>query len=154
MDTAKPPGIAINQISLMESHISVNMDVLGSEDFSKLRHNLQLTEFVRIPIEAEQLLLVYCGFDLMHDIDPAPFTFEAKFVAEYGVMGENPNMQWNEFTDIMATAHVIPFLREFITNMTTRLPYPALIIPPINVAILLGDYHARREAAQETSGQE
>ncbi|HMO03758.1 MAG TPA: hypothetical protein PKC67_03295 [Kiritimatiellia bacterium] len=43
----------------------------------------------------------------------------------------------DKFSDIMILAHAIPFVREFIANITNRLPIPALVLAFINTHLLL-----------------
>jgi preprotein translocase subunit SecB len=49
-------------------------------------------------------------------------------------------MKWEDFKDHVAIAHLIPYLREFVSNMTARLPLSVLMIPPINTSKMLEEF--------------
>ena len=46
-------------------------------------------------------------------------------------------MPLSEFAEYMAPAHLVPYVRELIANITTRSPLPTLNIGPINVRALV-----------------
>ena len=146
MDKTKPPGIAIDDISLIEANIGLNPPPTG--DSSELQYHIQLTGFDRSE-DDDKRLFVRCSFDLMGGVEEPPFDFTCTFVAVYSAMDDEANMTWEEFTDTMALAHVVPFLREFVANMTNRLPVPALMLFPVNVALLLSEYESRQESTGE-----
>ena len=39
----------------------------------------------------------------------------------------------------------IPYLREFVSNMTNRMPVPILCLPPVNAFAMVDDYEHRRK---------
>jgi len=118
MDKTKNPGIAIDDISLVEANISLNPP--PEDESLELEYHVQLTGYERSEDYDDKRLFVRCCFDLMGGIEKPPFDFTCTFMAVYSVMDDEANMTWKEFTDVMALAHVIPFLREFVANMTNR----------------------------------
>jgi len=75
---------------------------------------------------------------------PPPFQFTCDFCVTYE-RDEDANMTWDEFTDVYALTHVIPYIREFVVNMTSRMVVPALSTPPINVFALLREYESEQK---------
>ena len=58
-------------------------------------------------------------------------------------------MQWKDFSLAMALAHIVPYLREYVSNMTNRLPVPVLLLDPINTSAMVADYEQRKRQAEE-----
>ena len=133
MDKTQNPGIAFDRIDLFECR--VGKIFLKNE----LNYQLRLVKKVRTLSEEKKRLIVLFGFDLMGGVENPPFEFKCAFLAHYS-REEDSAMTWEEFTDAMALTHVVPFLREFLSNMTNRMPVPALILPPTNVFVLLDEY--------------
>lgn len=133
MDKTQKPGIAFDRIDLFECRIG--KIVLKHE----LNYNLRLTKKARSFSEDKKRLVAIFGFDLMGGVENPPFEFKCSFVAHYS-REEDSAMSWDEFTDAMALTHIVPFLREFLSNMTNRMPMPTLILPPTNVFVLLDDF--------------
>lgn len=145
MDKTQNPGIAFDRIDLFDCR--VGKIVLKNE----LNYQLRLASKVRTLSEDKKRLVVLFGFDLMGGVENPPFEFKCSFLAHYS-RGEDSAMAWEEFTDAMALTHVVPFLREFLSNMTNRMPVPALILPPTNVFVLLAEFD-RRQAEKTSAGQ-
>jgi len=67
-------------------------------------------------------------------------------------------MSLSEFAENQAPAHLVPYVRELISNITARSCLPLLNIGPINVAALVKSGSARFEfsspnkPSQEVSG--
>jgi preprotein translocase subunit SecB len=137
MDASKQPGIVIEKISLFECQARVlDLDV-------KLRFNMGLAHLTRQ--HEGNNLIVMAAFDMMQGIDKPPCVLKCTFVAVYSRTPES-NMQWSEFTDVMAVTHLIPYVREFVSSVTLRMPIKELILPPINVNILVAEYQAMQHA--------
>ena len=61
-------------------------------------------------------------------------------------------MTWDEFKNSNAIAHIIPYLREFVSNMTNRMPIPILNLPPINTNLLVKNYEIYRTTIPSSGG--
>lgn len=146
MDKSKSPGIAIEEIRLIKSQIT-----MGNPE-NEARYNLQLIQLDRSESEDGKYLNLFASFDLMHGMEKPLFSFTCSFVARYSRTDES-NMTWSEFSDVMAVTHIIPYLREYISNMTTRLPAPVLMLNPINVHGLVSQYKANQKAAKKVEKQ-
>jgi preprotein translocase subunit SecB len=81
---------------------------------------------------------------LMHGIEKPLFKFTCVFGARYERQGDQ-SMPWENFTTVMAVTHLVPYLREFVSNVTNRSLAPALILPPINAHALLAEFEKRRQ---------
>ena len=143
MDKSKNSGISIKSIHLVQCNIG---DVKPDVD---LQFSLGITDFSRTIISDEKVLLVRASFNLMDKIENPPCRFDCTFVATY-TRGPDSEMKWEEFQDHVAIAHLIPYLREFVSNMTTRLPFSVLMIPPMNTSKMLEEYRSSRMQTKAT----
>ena len=137
MDKTKNPGIALKSVHLVQCNIGdVKYDV-------ELKFALGITGFDRIVTADGKILQVKVAFNLMDKMDSPPCRFDCTFIATY-TRPEDAAMQWEEFKDHVAVAHLIPYVREFVSNMTTRLPLSVLMIPPINTTKMLAEFRGSR----------
>ena len=141
MESLRDPGIAIESIRLLKAHIEIG-DLQGKPEF-----DFRLAGMERRMTDDGKTMVLFASFDLMYGIEKPLFKFTCGFAARYKCKGEDA-MPWVEFTDAMALAHIVPYLREFVSNMTNRMPVPVLILDPVNVHALIVDYVARKQAAQ------
>ena len=136
MDKNHNPGICFEGIDLLSCRVDrINPD-------HELRYHLSLIDLKRSVSEDGNRLGVVLQFNLMAGVEKPPFEFECTFASRYS-REEASSMTWEEFTDIMILAHAIPFVREFIANITNRLPIPALVLAPINTHLLLAESQER-----------
>ena len=142
MDNTKDPGIAIQEIRLLRTHVEM-VDPTGEP-----KYHLSLVGFARAESPDGKDLDLQAGFDVMHGVQKPPFRFTCEFVARYQRQSEQ-SMPWKDFSNAMALTHIIPYVREFVSNMTNRLPVRVLILPPINVFAMLADFDRRKAAAEQ-----
>ena len=141
MDKTQNPGIALKSVHLIQCNIDdVKYDV-------ELKFTLAITDFGRIVTADGNTLQVKVAFNLMDKVETPPCKFDCTFVATY-TRPESANMKWEEFKDHVAVAHMIPYVREFVSNMTTRLPLLVLMIPPLNTNKMLTDFKNSRKLAE------
>ena len=139
----KEPGIAIEHVVLLKAHVEI------VEAGGKPEYNLRLVGLQRFEAADGKALDVFASFDVMHGVEKPLFRFTSDFVAHYVRKGDK-GLAWKDFSSAMALAHIIPYLREFVSNMTNRLPTPALILPPINAYAMIEDFEQRRRQAEQT----
>lgn len=140
MDKTQNPGIALKSVHLVQCNIGdVKYDV-------ELKFTLAITDFGRIVTADGKILQVKVAFNLMDKVENPPCRFDCTFIATY-TRPEDANMRWEDFKDHVAVAHLVPYVREFVSNMTTRLPLLVLMIPPLNTNKMLSDFRKAREAA-------
>lgn len=136
MDKKASPGISFKKIELLECSVGrINMD-------AELKFSVGIDTLNRVVTDSGGSLVVVVGFNLMQDVQTPACCFTCTFSATYS-RPLDANMTWDEFKDHIAVAHMVPFVREFICNITMRMPLAVLMIPPINANLLVEDYHKR-----------
>ena len=103
---------------------------------TETKYHLALSHFARKDRKGK----TFCSktdivFDLFDDVD-SKAKFTCGFYLEYGGDAEGAEL----LRDHIIVAHAVPYLREFVCNMTMRSPLPKLIIPPVNAINLLKCY--------------
>lgn len=141
MENLKDPGIAIEIVRLLKAQVEIKNPKGVNE------YNLRLIGFHRVELEAGKYLTIQASFDLMHGIEKPLIAFTCEFVVQYVRRGED-SMQWKDFSSATALAHIIPYLREFVSNITNRLPTPVLMLDPVNTNAMLKDFEDRQKQAQ------
>ena len=136
MDKKSSPGISFQKLQLLECAAG------GVDRAAELKFGVGITTLTRTISADGGSLQVEVGFDLMQGVETPPCRFTCTYSATYTRPPE-ANMTWDEFKDHLAVAHILPFLREFICNVTMRMPLTALMIPPINSNRLVEDYRKR-----------
>jgi len=138
MENLKEPEITIVLIRLLRANVQ-----LVTQD-GKKEYNLALTEYSRTEVEGGKFLDVQAAFDLMHGLEKPLFKLTCLFAVRYQ-KDSDQSMPWEKFIPATTLAHIIPYLREFVSNMTDRLPVQVLILPPINAHALFAAYEQRKQ---------
>lgn len=81
----------------------------------------------------KKTLTTLLSAELFRGIENAPFYLKVRVKGTF--KGEHKNLQ--RFSKAHASAHLWPFMREIIGNITMRANFPPLLLPPINIAELL-----------------
>lgn len=68
--------------------------------------------------------------------DAMIYKAEIKYVGIFQADKDNPNMQIAEFMKSHASAHIFPYLREFLSSLSFRAGLPTIILPPLNILAL------------------
>lgn len=133
MDKTKRPGISLASIQLLECIVgNVNPSV-------GLKFDLGVINLKRTLSSENKILEVRVAFDLMKGVEEPPCKFTCAYLAIY-TRSPEASMTWEEFKDHIAVAHLIPFVREFVSNITMRMPLSALMLPPVNAHELVEEY--------------
>ncbi len=100
----------------------------------------------------EDKLVQMIEFDVAHGVEKPPFRFQFTLQGQYHTEGEGtPSLE--EFSKFNAPAYMVPYARELIASMTSRISIiPTLVIPPINVVELLKDQDKDQDAEDERTG--
>ena len=141
MENLKEPGISLKHVMLLKAFIEAHNPKATQQ------YNLQLVGLQRTESEDGKSLFIQASFDLMHMIDTPMFKFTCDFAAYYERRNEE-SMAWKDFSSPVALAHIMPYLREFVNNITHRLPAPVLVLDPINTRAMIREYQQRPEAPQ------
>ena len=138
-------GIIVENVLLLDCKAAFH----GARE--KQSYSLALSNLQRTEAAEGKGLLVRASFDLMHGIEDPSCTLKCTFLAVYSKAAASP-VKWDEFSDGLAVAHMVPFVREFIASTTNRMPVPPLMIRPVNAFLLVEDYQKRmagKEAAEK-----
>ena len=82
----------------------------------------------------------------MNGIEAPLFRFTCEFAVRYERNGAD-SMQWRDFSSAIVLAHIVPYLREFVSNMTNRLPAPVLMLDPINTHLMVEVFERMKASA-------
>jgi len=134
MEKNQSVGFAVESIELLECFVG-NIQPAATKEYS-----LGLTQFER-QTDGKHLKAI-TGFDLMTGIDKPACTFTCKFSIEYSAKGESTD--WSLVKDHIIVAHVLPFIREFMWNITMRMPIDGVMIHPVNAHQLVDRFRAAR----------
>jgi preprotein translocase subunit SecB len=132
-------GISVQNILLLDCMATFR----GAKD--KPNYHLALTNLARHVDENQKHLMVTATFDLMYKVADPICDLSCSFLAVYSKT-ENATIDWSAFSDGLALAHMLPFVREFVSSITNRMPIPPLMIPPVNAFELVQGYLARKAA--------
>ena len=113
------------------------------------KYDLRLVRFDRQESEDGKILDIFAGFNVMHGVAKPLFKFTCDFIVQY-VRHDDSSMAWKDFSSAMALAHIVPYLREYVSSTTARLPAPMLMLDPINTNAMIADYEGRKRRASES----
>lgn len=104
---------------------------------SQMRYEVALTRFARHLDEQKATLCIKVGIDIMSGIEDPACSLLCEFQIVYTRPGETPD-DWDQtIKDHIALAHLVPYVREFVSNMTGRMGLRPLLLPPLNTSGLL-----------------
>ncbi len=138
MNQTKELGISIEKIFLVKSEAEFVSTT------AERNYNLELTTFSRAIEDDGKKLVVNAGFDLMSGIEKPMFRFTARYVAVY-TKTEGDETAWNDFSDGNALSHIVPYLREYVSSVTIRMPIAPLYLRPLNCYALVEAFLARQK---------
>ena len=127
------PGISINEIFLIKATVEV-VNPQGAKEYG-----FGLSGIRRVYSENKSKMLFEAAFDTMKGVVDPVFKLQCNFMAVYK-RHENASLSWEQFTDEIALSHLIPYVREFVSNITHRLPCPPLMLPPTNTKAMIDAY--------------
>jgi hypothetical protein len=135
MDQRNRKGITVENVSLLECSVGQPLAEAPKN------YNLRLIQFDKILDQEKSKLKYIAGFDLMSGMAVSACSFNCKFSIEYS-LDDEPN-NWDRLKDHVVIAHVLPFLREFVWNVTVRMPIGGVMINPLNTLLLLEEFKSR-----------
>jgi preprotein translocase subunit SecB len=123
--------IKVESISLARLEFEVHPEHITKE----ISINLAIS--CRSEYPEENTLVQFVDFDIAHKTEEPAITLKFTFASVFRSEGDgSPTL--DEFAKIHAPAYVIPYARELIANLTSRVGLlPTLLLPPINVQQLL-----------------
>jgi len=144
MDSSKQPGIKFTGVHLL----SLEFKIKGKPE-SMIPTGLTFETKAELSEDGKALDL-YMITDLFGDIEePEKPPIDFNFVLHAGFeAAEQENLSLAEFARRQAPAHLIPYVRELIANITTRSVLPTLNLGPINVISMIESGQATFELQQ------
>ena len=150
MDTEEQPGIRF-----LGTHLK-GLDFLVSGSAPKpIRTALRLSIARDLSLDKSSLQVRIDG-DLFGNLSPEerpPIVFTFSIVGRFAVT-EHPNLSLDEFATDQAPAHLVPYIRELISNVTARSPLPTLNIGPVNVKALVESGKASFEFTESAKDEQ
>ena len=145
MDEEQKPGIRFRGVQLIDLRFSIKGKLPERIPFAP-RFNLQANLFD----EEKTLNLIFTvdAFAEVSEKERPGIDLAFTFVGQFEAVGEG-GMPLREFAKLNAPAHMVPYVRELIANITTRSPLPTLNIGPINVVALINEGQAGFEVSEE-----
>jgi len=131
MDKTKQPGIINQGIFLKSLTFKIEEENMSNRDYKlDFDYNYMITD-------EGQGLFVELSVDVMKNIEKPAFDLKFVLLGIFSVEQDKENMDIKLFAENNAAAILMPYAREVISNITSRTPCPALIMPPVNVMAVL-----------------
>jgi preprotein translocase subunit SecB len=144
MDKTKSPGIEIMQINLTDC------EAVFHDENADMSYEFALAKFSRKEFEDGLKLMASATFDLMRGMQNPAFSLTCSFRSIYSRQPDSA-MTWDELKDHIVLAHMIPYVREFVSGVTLRFPLPALILPPTNTFKMIKEFESRQSQSGSPS---
>lgn len=130
MDREKQPGIITDAIILLESNF-IRYPVYSDEIESQVSLSYSYQE-----AQDDKWNGILTANVTAKSVPGNDKIFEAriKYLGVFKVDATNTNLMIDEFISFHAPAHIFPYLREFLTSLSTRSGLPQIILPPMNMA--------------------
>ena len=141
--------IAVEGIFLKKIDFELILENIPKDIEDGLSYGLDVNCHSHFTPERDRLVQII-DFDVAHGVDKAPFRFKFSIQAQYRSEGEGkPTLE--EFSKYNAPAYVVPYARELIANITSRISIiPTLVIPPINIFELI---EAQKQSLEEVANE-
>jgi len=140
VEASTDTGITIEHVWLLKSRVEI------LDPTAKTEYNLRLVALERTETPDGKTLALQAVFDLMRGVENPMLLFTCEFVAHYA-RKDDSGLAWKDFSSALALAHIIPYLREYVNNITNRLPTPVLMLAPLNTYAMIADYEECRHRA-------
>lgn len=132
MDEQKQPGIKTEAIILLESNF-IRYPVYADT----IEPTVELS-YTASMVKKDKWHGVLCANVSCLAGENSDKVFEARirYLGVFNTDPDNANLEIDKFMDYHAPAHLYPYLREYLTSLSTRSGLPAIILPPLNMAAL------------------
>jgi len=150
MDKERQPGIRTIAIMLVDSRFTRYPEV-GQSVQTDLRFEYTYSCFNEGKGQGE-LSLRTTGKN--SENDTIAYEAEIKYVGIFQVEQNAENMMIDEFMKSYAPAHIFPYLREFLSSLSTRAGLPTIILPPLNIIALTRSNDLEEADTKSLTGNE
>lgn len=133
MDKKKQPGIHFNSIILVESNFFRDTNVPND-----MKTEVSVSVGNNVNQEKTQ-----CNVDMTFEltgrtsIDEVCLKIKSRFIAFFKTEEDKCNMEIEKFANENAPVLMIPYIREYLSNVTSRAGIETIILPPINIFALM-----------------
>jgi preprotein translocase subunit SecB len=102
----------------------------------------------RLPTDASETLAA-CALRVSLRARPgdAPFSFDATIAGVFQRAGSDEELTLEKFMKINGPAQLVPFVREFVANVTARSRQGIILLPSVNVVQLVQQIEAESTGA-------
>lgn len=132
MDENRQPGVRFVGVQLTELVFVLKGPAPNSIPFGP---SFDITEKVSEDGETAAVIVSCDLFGALKSEERPPVDFKFTLVGQFQAT-KTPNMPLQEFAKEYAPAHLFPYIRELITNITARSPLPILNLGPVNLLAL------------------
>ena len=132
IDETKQPGIRVKRIFLKSLHFKLNDNFKREKP---LKYSLGV-DFEHSLSPDNKILVANLKVDCMKGVENPPFELVVNLVGIFEQTAQ-PNIALDDYAKEMASGLLMPFAREVIANITSRIPLPPLLLPPINIRALI-----------------
>lgn len=132
MDKTKQPGINFDGIILTEEKFWRDYSI--PEDLS-IDLEFQSSNSIE---DNKATVEVFTNFKLVDDTQEF-LTLDLKFVGFFSTIEDEENMNIEKFIKDNSLALMYPYIREHITNITSKTGIKPVILPPINLRAIINE---------------
>jgi preprotein translocase subunit SecB len=132
------PGIDFEKIILEKVNLETNPNYQKTEKGIPVDISFKVN---RELVKSLKLLKLSFEVSLFRETSNPPFHISVLATGYFTVKRVKDIKALEEFSQIQAPALLFPFIREVIADLTMRTGYPPLLIPPTNIALLIGKTH-------------
>jgi len=132
MDIKKQPGINFKSIIMVSSNFYREADIPKGME---IEIDIKVSSHINEQQTEADLDLIFTIRGIKDDIQV--LRLESRFIGYFESDGDSPNMNLNQFLNENAPALMFPYIREYVSNTTSRAGISPIIIPPINILALI-----------------
>jgi preprotein translocase subunit SecB len=140
MEPQNQPGIICKAINLMDIKYTMKKDFLKNP-IQQVMYNFAFRDNLEIKPNGD------LHFTFFIDLKSVAIDMSLELLGIF--TKSSTDVKWDEVTRQAFPTIMFPYVREIISNITSRSPISPLILPPTNVLALIG--HANHDKAKEKS---
>ena len=123
------PSMEIKKLFLQESHFEINKNFNKADGL----HNFAYQIMTHCDDVEKNIIYVQVGASTpASEEEIYPFNFKVVYAGKFSFDEDIPSELKRQYCNVNCPAIIFPFLREFVTEITTRSGFAPLILPPIN----------------------
>lgn len=139
--------LTLRRLAIVESHFALKRPHDGNAAY-----HLALVGFSKVFDPDRGGVAVRLDFDAFFEVENPVLEARFSFAVRYEAEGDREKL-WASLKDHIVLAHCVPYVREFLSSMTTRMPITPLTVDMVNTHAMFEDFEKRssnRTPSQET----